>query len=107
MTHDGILDVLQSALNNLRGIPGRAENNYEDRFFAYTDLGGHLASLYFIVQLLRGQESSLWAIWIFAFLVVAGRPHFVSTQYQQLFQRTGGMQLPTNETRSASFQAED
>ena len=48
--------VLNSALNNLRGIPGEG---YLDHLFAYTDLGTHLFACCVSALLLR-KEGALW-----------------------------------------------
>lgn len=48
--------VLEGALNNLRGIPGK---RYLDHFFAYTDLGTHLLAFGLSAALLRREEGGL------------------------------------------------
>jgi len=59
-------NVLTSALNNLRGIPGEG---YMDHFFAYTDLGTHMLAFGLSALLLKRDGALFVAAGFLVFLV--------------------------------------
>ena len=61
-----VIEILNSSLNNLRGIAGK---RYEDHIFAYSDLGGHLAPFCLSAILLHEQSSLLWGVWALMVLI--------------------------------------
>jgi len=67
LSHERLVKVLRSALNNLRGVAG---NRYEDHIFAYSDLGGHLAPFWLSFYSLKQQQAILLGVWILVLWIV-------------------------------------
>ena len=66
-SQERLMKVLNGALNNLRGIPG--EGLFNDHFFAYSDLGGHLLPFGFSATLLYRQHALLTSLQLLVIMV--------------------------------------
>ena len=67
-SQERLVKVLNGASNNLRGIPGKGLFN--DHFFAYTDLGGHLLPFGLSATLLYRQHALLASLQVLAIVVL-------------------------------------